>query len=59
MTKLEYLSPLKTMKRGYSVATKEGRTLSSVKDIAPGDKIDVALSDGKFCAVVGDREKNS
>ena len=59
MTKLECLSPLKTMKRGYSVATKEGRTLSSVKDIAPGDKIDVAVSDGKFCAVVEDREKNS
>lgn len=59
MTKLECLSPLKTMKRGYSVATKEGRTLSSVKDIAPGDKIDVAVTDGKFCAVVEDREKNS
>ena len=59
MTKLEYLSPLKIMKRGYSVATKRGKTIDSVKAILPGDKIDVAVSDGKFCAVVEDREKNS
>ncbi len=59
MTKLEYLSPLKIMKRGYSVTTKSGKTIDSVKEILPGDKIDVAVSDGKFCAVVEDREKNS
>ena len=44
--KLDALSPLKLLSRGYSVATKEGKAVKSVEDITPNDKISLRLSDG-------------
>lgn len=58
--KLDALSPLKVLARGYSVATMAdtGRVLQSTALVNPGDRIDVWLSDGVLnCDVrqVGDR----
>ena len=51
--KLDALSPLKVLKRGYSVALKEdGEIIRSVHSVRPGDKIVVRLADGSAGAAV-------
>lgn len=50
---LDSYSPLKTLSRGYSVAsTKEGRVITKSADVAKGDIIDIKLLDGKIEATV-------
>ncbi len=47
--KLEALSPLGILSRGYSVATDEnGRVLKSVNDVKSGDVLSLRLSDGSL-----------
>ncbi len=46
ISKLETLSPLLTLKRGYTITKKEGSVISSVKGINKGDKLDIELTDG-------------
>ena len=53
--KLEALSPLSVMARGYSVAQKDNRTVASVSDVNVGDVITVRLSDGKISATVDEK----
>ena len=50
--KLDALSPLSVMSRGYSVAQKDGRTVSSVYDAEVGDVITVRVNDGSIRSVV-------
>ena len=52
--KLDTLSPLKILERGYSVVrTPEGSIVNSLKHIATGDMIEVSFKDGKAeCQVV-------
>ena len=46
--KLDALSPLKTLTRGYSVALdKDGNLISAVKDAEPGKEFSLLLTDGK------------
>lgn len=52
--KLEMLSPLHVIGRGYSVVEKSGVAVRSVKELAAGDKVLVRLADGTFDAIVGD-----
>ncbi|MGM0409308.1 MAG: exodeoxyribonuclease VII large subunit [Bacillota bacterium] len=48
-SKLDSLSPLKTIKRGYSVLLDENKnTVKSIEDIKKGDKIYNKLIDGKI-----------
>ena len=59
--RLEALSPLKALQRGYSIVSKENEQipLSKVGDITAGDRLDVRLSDGTVqCQVdrIVDRE---
>jgi exodeoxyribonuclease VII large subunit len=51
---LEALSPLAVLARGYAQVTdmRDGRTLRSVAEAAPGSGILVRLADGRFEAVV-------
>ncbi|HEX3027662.1 MAG TPA: exodeoxyribonuclease VII large subunit [Clostridia bacterium] len=53
--KLDALSPLKVLSRGYSIAyDRRGDILSSVKGLLPDDEIDLRLSDGTAkCKVSG------
>ncbi len=47
------LSPLAVLDRGYSIVTdSEGRTLRSISQTKPGDRISVKVSDGGFDALV-------
>ena len=51
--KLDTLSPLKTLSRGYSVVeNSDKRVIKSVNDIKSGDKINVRLVDGNVNATV-------
>lgn len=44
--KLQALSPLEVLARGYTVGTKQGEILHSVEQIVSGDRISLQLSDG-------------
>ncbi len=44
--KIESLSPLAVLSRGYSVASKDGKTLKSVNDVTIGDNVSLRLTDG-------------
>ena len=52
ISKLDALSPLKTLSRGYSIVEENGKTISSVKKLKIGDNIDIKLSDGNAKAEV-------
>lgn len=58
--KLEALSPMAVLLRGYSAAfTEQGKLISSVKDAAVGDKIALSVSDGTiYTEVIGKETKN-
>ena len=46
---LDAMSPLKVLGRGYSIARNENGTLiASVKDAAPGERLELRLSDGSL-----------
>ena len=50
---LDALSPLKVLGRGYAMATDEqGRLVKSVDDTQAGERLDVALGDGKLRCLV-------
>ena len=52
ITKLDNLSPLKTLTRGYSIIEKDNSVIKSVKDIKSGDEINIRLIDGKTNAKI-------
>ena len=47
VSKLDALSPLKTLARGYSITEKEGKMIKSSKDLIKGDKISLKFIDGE------------
>ena len=47
VSKLDALSPLKTLTRGYSIVETENKIIKSVKELKTGDKIQIRLKDGK------------
>ncbi len=46
------LNPMSVLRRGYSLTKSGGRVVSSAKDVAVGDMIEVKLSDGALAAEV-------
>ena len=46
IAKLDALSPLKTMARGYAIAQKDGKVIKSVNELSQDDIIDLKLCDG-------------
>ena len=52
--KLDSLSPLKTLTRGYSIVTrqKSGKVIKSVDDLNSGEKVNLRLSDGQKTATI-------
>lgn len=50
---LDSLSPLKTLKRGYSVVSnKEGKVVIKVSDVSIGEDINIRLTDGNVLAKI-------
>ena len=52
VSKLETLSPLLTLQRGYTMTKVNGKVISSSKNIKKGDSIEVTFKDGKVDAEV-------
>lgn len=52
MGKLDSLSPLAVVDRGYSITAKDGKVIKSVYEISPADTVEVRLSDGTFTAAI-------
>ena len=58
--KLDAMSPLKVLTRGYAMAENEEKVLvRSVKQTAPGEKLFVSVSDGVITASVLDIKENA
>ena len=47
VSKLDALSPLKTLTRGYSIIEKNDKIVKSIKDLDSGDKVNLKLVDGE------------
>lgn len=57
VSKLDAMSPLKVLTRGYSMAqTEQGEVLRSVKQVELGQRIQISLSDGRLSATVMQKE---
>ena len=57
--KLDAMSPLKVLTRGYAMAqTEDGSVLKSVSQVNPGDKIKISISDGTLSAAVTEVKEN-
>ncbi len=55
---LKGLSPLDKLNQGYSYASdKEGRTLSTIEQVEPGDLLRIFVKDGRLEATVTDKER--
>ncbi len=50
------LDPRGPLRRGYAMVTKEGRGVTGIRDLLPGDRIDVHLADGQASARVEEIE---
>ena len=58
VSKLEAMSPLKVLKRGYSMAqTEKGEVIRSVRQVELGQRIQIRLSDGSLSATVMNKEE--
>ena len=47
IAKLDALSPLKTLTRGYSIIESDDKIVKSVNDLSKGQKVEIRLVDGK------------
>ena len=47
VSKLDTLSPLKTLTRGYSIIEKDGKIVKSITDLQTEDNISIRLKDGE------------
>lgn len=53
---LERLSPMHTLKRGYSLVSHEGKMVKSIKDVTVGDTVQITVLDGEMKAKVCEKE---
>ena len=62
--KLDALSPLAVLSRGYSIVEKDGLVVFGVKQVTPGDQISLRFKDGTADATINStkisrKEKNN
>ena len=57
ITKIDSLSPLKALTRGYAVAENHGNIVKSISDIKLNDEINITFSDGKAKANIKEISK--
>ena len=56
--KLDAMSPLKVLSRGYAMAQKGSQVLRSASQVTPGDAVTVTFSDGSLTATVTEVKEN-
>ncbi len=60
VSKLDAMSPLKVLSRGYSMARNEkGEVLRSIHQAELGERISISLNDGKLSATVMDKKEEA
>lgn len=60
VSKLDALSPMKVLTRGYSMAqTERGEVLRSVSQVVLGERITISLSDGSLTAAVTEKKEET
>lgn len=52
ISKLDALSPLKTLTRGYSIVEENGRAIRTIKDLKKDAEVDIRLIDGRAKAKI-------
>ncbi|WP_455683363.1 exodeoxyribonuclease VII large subunit [Thomasclavelia sp.] len=52
VSKLNTLSPLTTLERGYAIILKDEKVISMVDDLKSGDKIEIKMKDGSQKAII-------
>ena len=58
LSKLDAMSPLKVLTRGYSMTrTEQGEVIRSIGQVEPGERIRVSLSDGTLSATLMKKEE--
>ena len=57
--KIEALSPINVLKRGYSAVTKNNVTVNSVKSIEVKDTVDILFADGEAVAQIKEIHENN
>ncbi len=58
VSKLDAMSPLKVLTRGYSMAqTQQGKVIRSVHQVELGERIQISVSDGTLSATVMDKKE--
>ena len=58
MEKLNGLSPMKKLNQGFSyVEDMNGRTVKSIHEVHPGDRLSIAVTDGVINAIVNDMKE--
>jgi len=50
--RLQVLSPLKTLQRGYAIVRTDSKVVTSSGDVEPGTHVDIRVADGGFGARV-------
>lgn len=56
--KLDALNPAKILLRGYSITESKGNAVKSVKELNPGDRVKIIVSDGTAVCTVENVEEN-
>ncbi len=59
LSKLQLLSPLTTMERGYSLAYKEEKLIKTISDVEVDDEISVTMQDGRIYTKVTGKAINT
>ncbi len=57
--KLDALSPLKVLSRGFAALSQEGKVVDTVKSLKISDRVTVTLSDGSVTCVVEEIKENN
>ena len=52
LTKLDALSPLKTLTRGYSITEKDNKIIKSASELQKNDKVKLKFNDGEKEAII-------
>ena len=52
LSKLNTLSPLKTLERGYAIVLKEEHVISSIDDLSSGDQVEIKMQNGAKKAII-------
>ena len=56
VARLDALSPLRVLERGYALATRDGRVVTDAAALAPGDPIELRFARGRARGRITDVE---